>query len=272
MKAWLLLLVASVATASESPLVARETADVLPAGRWQMGVFNPLQVGLGGGFELQAHPLLFLVSPNVVMRKQQAAVGDWTFTGELGLSMPTLAMRLTRGFLFPEAAEIGWTLVPRVGVMASFRPGSAPLAEGEAPNIQDPWRREAQVLTLSVDLAYGFELTEGEVGPLGTYAPLEMLLAPALADYRFRAGVAYDHRLLSWLRARAYADGYSHGSVTGNALTVRAGVGVDLQVGDRGRFTLGAVWWNSDQGAHDELGNFHRSNDFYPTVDFLWSW
>jgi len=264
-----IMILASVAQGFEP----RETAQVLPAGRWQVGVFNPLQLGLGGGFELQAHPLLFLISPNVVMRKQQAVVGEWTLTGELGLSMPTLALRLTRGYLFPSNADIPWTLVPRLGAAATFAPGTGVvLVEGEpvAPSAESIFR--PQVLTLSADLAYGFQLSAGEVGPLGTYAPLELLLAPALAKYRFRAGAAYDHRLLSWLRGRAYADGYVHGGAVDTQLTFRAGVGMDLRVGEGGRFTLGAVWWNSDQGAHDALGNFHRSNDFYPTADFLWSW
>lgn len=253
MKALVLAAITSLSTAAEpTALEARETARVLPARTWRVGVFNPLQIGLGGGFEVQTHPLVFFVSPNVVLRKQALDTAGWTLSGELGLSVPTFAFQLLRGYLFPTNAEIGWMVVPRLGAFASFG--------------------EQHVTTISADFAFRIGITEGEVGPLDTYAPLEMLTSPALGGYRLRVGGAYDHSLLQWLRARAYADGFLHGATEGPGITVRAGVGLDLAVGDSGRFTLGAIWWNSDQGAHEEQGNFQRSNDFYPTVDFLWTW
>ncbi|NOZ03738.1 MAG: hypothetical protein GXO92_03900 [FCB group bacterium] len=45
------------------------TAYVLPAGRWEMGLFQPLRYGLSGGQEFSTHPLLFVKMPNLTYKR-----------------------------------------------------------------------------------------------------------------------------------------------------------------------------------------------------------
>lgn len=245
------LFVAAAAQAAE-PISARETARVLERGQWSAGVFDPLRIGLGNGYEVRGHPLLFFVSPNAVLRKEHLRAGEWTLTGEYGLSIPTPVFLLARGYLFRSEEQIGWIVVPRAGLVAT-------LGEPQAA----PW-------SVSVDLALGLPLTRTATVPLDTYAPLETLLAPALGGYRVHAGIAHDRPLLPWLRARGYAGIFVHPETFGPQLTIMGGVGVDLAVGSRGRLTLGAVWWSSNQMQMNAQGQFVRNNDFYPTLDFIW--
>ena len=86
------------------------------------------------------------------------------------------------------------------------------------------------------------------------------------------AGAIYDRSLVSWLRARGYADVYVYGGSDGPALSVCAGIALDFAVGQMSRFSIGGIWWNSDQHARDPVTNEDlRSNDFYPTIDFIWA-
>ena len=56
--------------AFSAQLEPRETATVLPNGTQQVGVFSPLRLGLGNGLELQTHPVLNLLSPNLSIKKE----------------------------------------------------------------------------------------------------------------------------------------------------------------------------------------------------------
>ena len=152
---------------------ARETAEVKSEpGSYSVGVFNPLTLTVFRDFEIQTHPLLFLVSPNAIARvphykpaprepntsrcagqrdtsrcSEHGYAGrsdttGWAITGEYGLSVPTLGMRLSQGTLFPtwehDEGQIGWLVVPRAGWLATFT------------NEND------QALTFRVDAAVGF--------------------------------------------------------------------------------------------------------------------
>jgi hypothetical protein len=236
-------------------LSPRETADVGDRGQLSVGVFNPLTYAVADGLELRAHPVLFFVSPNLIARVAHLRQGPLRLTGEYGLSVPTPLLRLTQGYLFPSwersGQQIGWYVVPRAGLVASVDP------------------RVGHVLTLLTDLAVGIPLTSNDATPLGAPAPLEMLLAPALNGYRAHAGALYDLRLAPRWRARAYVDAYLVGR--GAPMTFRAGAAVDWGAFRSGRFTLGVVYWNSDQFARDPV-TFRRvrSHDILPTFDVIW--
>jgi hypothetical protein len=45
------------------------TARVLPQGRWEVGLFQPLRYGFAAGQELAVHPLIFLKLPNVAYQR-----------------------------------------------------------------------------------------------------------------------------------------------------------------------------------------------------------
>lgn len=275
-------LLGALGTARATPvLAARDTAAPLPRGSLSVGVFNPLRVGLRDGLELSTHPLLFFVAPNAMLRVAHIAAGgggdaraeraSFRLTGEYGLSIPTLAMRLSQGYLFPSwyhgEQRIGWIVVPRAGAVASFG---------------DP---AARVLTARIDLAIGLVLTRTDTTPLDTYAPLELLMAPATAGYRGRIGGSYDQGLGTRWRARVTANLYLHGAgelhapfqlpfTSSPRLTTQLGVAADVAVGQTGdfRLTFGLAWWNYFQHAIDPVTfESHRSNDLFPTVDLIWS-
>ncbi len=158
---------------------ARETALVADKGKYSMGVFNPLRIAVTNRIELEAHPLVFLVSLNFVVRVAHVEIGDRLhITGEYGLSVPTLAMKLLQGHLFPSWAlgkgRVGWLIAPRAGLVAS---------------LGDPW---LDVVTIRVDLTVGVVLSHTDTMPLDTYAPLELLFAPVTGGYRGRVGAIYD--------------------------------------------------------------------------------
>jgi len=238
-------------------LAPRDTAAVGRAGDWSLGVAAPLRYAARDGVELQAHPLLFLVAPNLLVRVAHGVALGWQLAGEYGASLPTPAMRLAQGYVFPtwdkSARRVGWFVVPRAGVVASHL--------GPANS----------VLTLRLDAAYGFGLSRNDATPLESAAPLDVLLAPALSRYRIRCGVTHDVSISERVRVRAAANVYLHGAQP-SPITFAAGVGVDIGVGERSRLVLGASYWNSDTGAIDLATHEHvRSNDFFPSLDFIWA-
>jgi hypothetical protein len=260
---------AGIARGQETPrLAARDTA--LGVDRYSIGVFNPLALRLNERLELRTYPLLFFVAPNAVLRVQhRIAPAGWSFTAEYGLSIPTIAMRLSQGFLFPSwdrgGGHIGWAAAPTVGVLVS-RAVASPT-----------------VVTLQADVTVGIPITPTDATPLDAPAPLNLLMAPVLTGIRTRFGALVDRALSPRVRLRLYADLYVHGrtgiqvapaALGWSNVTTRAGVGIDFAPGARrkNRVTLGVAWWNSDQHEIDEVTFARvRSNEFWPTFDFIWA-
>jgi len=243
--------------ASAQRLAPRDGAAVGAPGSWSVGLFNPLRYAVRDGLELQGHPLLFFVSPNLLARLDHGELAGFRLAGEYGFSVPTPAMRLTQGFLFPSwdrsDKQIGWLLVPRAGLVASRR------------------AREDDLFTARLEAAVGLPLTRNDAEPLEAAPAIDVLFAPALTGWRTRVGALYDLSLTGALRLRGYADLWLHGRQP-SLWTVDAGVGIDIAVGKASRFTLGVIWWNGDQNAIDERTHEHvRSNDFLPTLDFIWA-
>jgi hypothetical protein len=272
-----LVIGAAVAASTTAParadtLLARETALVAPRGSYSVGVFDPLRVAVSDRVELETQPALFLVSPQIVARVAHLDHGDrLRLTGEYGLSMPTLAMRLLQGHLFPswdhQQQQVGWILAPRAGVLAS---------------IGDP---DGAVITVRADLTVGVVLSHTDTMPLDTYAPLELLFAPVTGGYRGRLGAIYDRALAPRWRVRGYADLYLIGSGelhdpgdfplrSSPRVITRVGAGVDFAPGQRrrNRIALGIAWWSYDQHEIDPITfAARRSNDIFPTADFIWT-
>ena len=260
------------------PMQARDTADVGPRGSWSVGVFNPLRIAVHESVELQTHPLLFFVAPNVDARFALMR-SPLRLTAEAGLSMPTLAMRLAKGYLFPNwetsQNDIGWMLIPRAGLLLSG-------------NVL-----EHDVWTLRADAAFRIPLGPNSATPLNSFlTPLDLVLAAPLTGFRSRVGGAYDHAFNDRLRLRGELNLYVTGSqghliVSGedvgpiasiSPLVLTAHVGVDIAVFQHSRITAGVLWANADQGAtrvSKGADGFServrvRSNDFLPTLDFIW--
>jgi hypothetical protein len=244
-------------------LSARGDAFTGARGQYSFGIWNPLRYALSDRVELAAHPLVLFVAPHLEARVRHLSLGAWQLTGEYGVSLPSPAMRLLQGFLFPAwergGGEMGWSLVPRVGLLASHG------------------RPEAAVLTLRVDLAVGIPLVASDARPLDTVAPLDLLFDPVLAGYRARMGLLSDRPLGARWRWRVLGDLYLHGvdedhtSGLFTRLTFRAGAGLDFLLGPHTRLVFGLYAWNDYQHAVDEAGNPIRSNLLLPVIDLLWS-
>jgi hypothetical protein len=268
LSAALATLVLAPGTASaELPLGARDTAHVLPEWEWRAGIFAPVAVGVGHGVELTTSLApWFLASPNVAVRVELGTAGPVTLTGEYGLSVPTGSMYVLQGYLFPSFkngdGQIGWSLVPTFGLFASAG------------------KRTENVLTGRLETAIGIPLGETSLTPLDTYAPIELIYAPALTGYRARLGGMYDHAFFSWMRGRVGVTGYMVGKSPyppRSPFYASAEAAVELALGGRVRLSLGAIYYNYDQrDRKQEQGDDGkrrwvsvRSNDLYPTVDLI---
>lgn len=251
--------------ASADPLVARDTARVLPSRAWRTGLFAPLEVGVGHGVELSTSLVpWFLLAPNAAVRVEIACIGPATAMVEYGLSLPTGAMRLLKGYAFPSyrlgGGDIGWSLVPTAGLWVSAG--------------------DRHVLTGRLETAIGIPLGPNDLRSLDTYAPVELLFAPTLTGYRVRLGGMYDRALLDWLRARGGISGHWTGNTpypSRSPFFFSAEAALEVALGSRVRFSLGVIYYNYDQ--HDTAveegddGRLHRvsvrSNDFFPTLDLI---
>ncbi|OJH35192.1 hypothetical protein [Cystobacter ferrugineus] len=280
MRALLLCVVLAGTLAAADPRPARNTADVGPRGSWSVGVFNPLRLAILDGLELQTHPLVFLVAPNLDARFALVRSSSVRLTAEAGLSLPTFGLRLTKGYLFPAWAtsenDIGWMLIPRAGLLLSGNVGP-----------HDVW-------TLKADGAWRAKLGPNSATQLNSFlAPLDILLAAPLTGSCYRVGGAYDHALSERLRLRGELNLYATGpqgrlavSETDvgpiaelSPLIVTAHVGLDVAVFKHSRFTVGVLWANADQGATrlvtgpDGFSERERvrGNNIVPTLDFIWA-
>lgn len=285
----LVLVLASVALAQPRP--ARDTADVGDRGSWSVGVFNPLRIAVHDRVELEANPLVFFVAPHVNARfailkgaKADPAEGvrprGLRLTGELGLSLPTFAMRLMKGWTFPSwstsSDDVGWMLVPRLGLLLS----------GDVLT-HDVW-------TVRADAAVRVPLGANHATPMSSFvAPLDLLLAAPLTGLCTRLGGAYDHAFGERLRLRGEFNVYVTGGqgdllvasadvgplAAINPVILTAHVGLDIAVFKQSRVTVGALWANYDQGQTVVVADADgfskrvpvRSNNFLPTVDYIWA-
>ncbi len=273
-----LLLLSSLAWAAPRP--ARDTAILQPQGSWSVGVFNPARYALTDRWELEVHPLAFFVAPHATGR-YGLLQGDVHLTAEAGLDVPTFAMRLTKGYLFPtweqKADDIGWMVMPRLGLLASGR-----------VRTHDVW-------TAKADASFRVGLTHNSATPLDSFlAPLELLFAAPLTGFLGHVGGAYDAALGDTFRLRAELNAYLTGSgahvITGgatdmgataarNPFIVTAHLGLDIAVFAQSRVTVGVYFANYDQGATQLVKGTDgfstrqpvRSNNILPTVDYIWA-
>jgi hypothetical protein len=278
----LMSVLSATAAADKDALSPRLTADVAEAGHWSVGIFNPLRVSVTDSIELESHPLYLFVSPHVLVRHKLLALNDgWRLTGEYGISVPTPALGMApplglQSYFTPSCLvaahdstqekwckKPGWFAIPRLGVVASYG--------------------QKRVYTLSADVAFGIHLAGEPLQTFDTFTPLELLFAPASKSFRAHLGARYDRAVLSWLRLSTEIDFYLTGegpSPGRSPFVFAAHLGVDVQTTKHTRLTLGAKYFNSDlkeaeieidQAGFSRLVHI-RSNDFYPTLDFIWSY
>lgn len=259
----------------------RDTADVNAAGVWEMGVFNPLRLGVGAGVELEAHPLFFFAAPHLLVRKGLTVPGDsgWRLALSGGAWLPTPALqnvppRGLKGYFTPtcdvmeaeperehRCQQPGWIVVPQVGFAAS--------------------KGREEVITVKGDLSAGVLLSGHRPRPLDTLAPLDLQMAPVFNQFRVHGVFRYDRPFGDRVRGHLEGHLYHRGAPEDGALSplaMAAHVGADVSLGARWTLAFGVYYWNTDQGAvaieSPKTGPATlkrlRSHDFFPTFDLIW--
>ncbi len=83
------------------------TAYTIPAGRWELGVFQSLRYGLSETVEASTHPLAFFLIPNLDVKWAHGSKNGFRFSTRHGLTYPTILLRLVSregigGLISPE--------------------------------------------------------------------------------------------------------------------------------------------------------------------------
>ncbi len=258
---------ATPAFADEPPIFgARDTAK--PVSSWSIGLFDPLRIALSPDVELSTHPVVFLAaSPNAELKIAQPRADRWRFATTVGFSVPTVAMRLTKGTLFPTwgdgGGRIGWFFVPSFGLLATREQGR-------------------HAMTLGLDTAIGLLAGPNDARPLDSYAPLDLLLAPALGGVRVHGHATLDHLIGDSVRARLGLDvwfvGHRENEPPKSPWYLAARGNVDLRLSARTRLSLGVIAYDYDarrtEVRKDDSGRWQRvgvrSVDVFPTVDLVY--
>ena len=69
------------------------TAYSLPAGRIEVGMFQPLRYGLSESLEMSIHPLVGILMPNFSLKWSHNRFGGFTFATRHSLTYPTFLLR-----------------------------------------------------------------------------------------------------------------------------------------------------------------------------------
>jgi len=108
-----ILCLVGFAIGSVAPLYAQfesgdtHSADLLPKGRWEIGVFQPLRYGWSESVEFSTHPLMFFLLPNLSVKWAHGQHGEFQLVSRHAVWYPTLILRLlsregTGGVISPE--------------------------------------------------------------------------------------------------------------------------------------------------------------------------
>jgi hypothetical protein len=260
----LLALAGAQRRAAANSFPALGDAGLLARGSYVVGLVSQTRVGLDELLELdtQLGWWLFL-SPHLQLRIKHLDSRQLRLSSSIGLSTPTPAMRLLKGYLFPSwetsGQNVGWFVVPEIGIAAS---SGARL-----------------VLGARVTLAVGLGVGPNAAGSLDTYAPIELLFAPALNGFRVSMTATADYLVLRWLRARIELSLHAigEGDPPRSPWIGQVSVAGDVALGRRWRLSAGLAIYNYDQRAQEvvrgEGGRFERravrSTDVFPTLDVV---
>ncbi|MDP8268687.1 MAG: hypothetical protein P9L97_08170 [Candidatus Tenebribacter davisii] len=128
MKKIILLVIVSfvfVSLSAETAIWSKGTTDVLPQGRWEVGIFQPLSYGLNESTELSTFALSDLVMPNITIKKFWKNMEGWKFTSKHSLIYPSLFLNIIAkegafGIL-PDNSVIPQILVSNNQFMLSYK-------------------------------------------------------------------------------------------------------------------------------------------------------
>lgn len=251
--------------ARAEPFPALSDAGILPRGAFAVGLVSRSRVGIDEMIELDTQlGWWLLLSPHLELRLQHLASDRLRLTSSLALSTPTPAMRLLKGYLFPtwqrSENDVGWFVVPEVGLAASTG------------------RR--LVITGRTSVAVGVGVGPNAARSLDTYAPVELVFAPALNGFRVTTTAIADWGVLRWMRLRLEVSLHAigEGEPPRSPWVFQTSAAADVRLGRHWRVSAGLAYYNSDQRAQRVVkgddGRWRReparSNDVHPTVDVVW--
>ncbi len=97
MKKIIIILIISlfaISISAETSIWSKGTTDVLPQGRWEVGIFQPLSYGLNETTELSTFALADLVMPNITLKKFWKNLDGWKFASKHSLVYPSLFLNV----------------------------------------------------------------------------------------------------------------------------------------------------------------------------------
>jgi len=146
----IMLLVVSlifVSLFAETAIWSKGTTDVLPKGRWEVGIFQPLSYGLNETTELSTFALADLVMPNITLKKFWNDREGLKFTSKHSLIYPSLFLNiiakegafgilpdnsvvpqifvLNNQFMLSYKYNKHFTLIPKIGISAALVTGGS---------------------------------------------------------------------------------------------------------------------------------------------------
>lgn len=128
MKKIIIVLIFSLVVLSVSAEIAiwsKGTTDVLPQGRWEVGIFQPLSYGLNQTTEVSTFVLADLLMPNITIKKFWKNMQGWKFASKHSLIYPTIFLNTIAkegafGIL-PNNSQIPQILVSSNQFLLSYR-------------------------------------------------------------------------------------------------------------------------------------------------------
>ena len=83
------------------------TAYLMPAGKWESGLFQPFRYGINNRIEIRSNALLFPFLPNVGLKYARGKINEYTIASEHILSYPTMFLDIASrkgigGLISPE--------------------------------------------------------------------------------------------------------------------------------------------------------------------------
>jgi hypothetical protein len=111
------------------------SAQLLPKGRWTIGLFQPLRYGASQRVELSAHPLLFPLLPNLSLKWSHHPAGPWLIASRHSFYDPTPLLRFLRregtgGIVSPEFE------IPNMGAWTSELLVTHPLGDAHMVTVK----------------------------------------------------------------------------------------------------------------------------------------
>jgi hypothetical protein len=139
---------------------SENTAFLMPAGKWESGIFQPFRLGLSGRVELRSNALLMPMLPNVGIKAALGEGNQVSWASEHSVSYPTLFLNLvsmkgTGGLISPQF-DFPFMISLSNSLLASFRAGSSTLVTAHA-GIAITFRSSKPDYQSSIDIPFIYQ-------------------------------------------------------------------------------------------------------------------